>query len=102
MFWIHHQEQPGEFDWSGRRDLRKFIQLCDEVGLLAIVRLGPWCHGEVRNGGVPDWVQNSGVPLRKKDPAFMAMVEPLYKEIAAQIVGSAMERRRAGDSGAVG
>ena len=87
VFWIHHQETPGEFNWSGRRNLRKFIQLCDELGLMVIVRMGPWCHGEVRNGGLPDWVQNSGVKLRTKDPMFLDMVRPLYSEIAKQVDG---------------
>src|ERR1700722_17524341 len=51
VFWIHHEEIEGQFDWSERRDLRRFVQLCGEVGLRVIVRCGPWCHGEVRNGG---------------------------------------------------
>ena len=52
-----------------------------------IVRMGPWCHGEVRNGGLPDWVQNADCKLRTNDPAFMQMVKPFYKEIAKQIDG---------------
>lgn len=87
VFWIHHEEQQGRFDWSGRRCLRDFVKLCGQLDLKVIVRMGPWCHGEVRNGGLPDWVQNSGVKLRTKDPAFMAMVQPLYREIAKQIDG---------------
>lgn len=87
VFWIHHEEERGKFDWSGRRDLRRFVQLCGEAGFKVIVRMGPWCHGEVRNGGLPDWVQESGTKLRTTDPAFMAMVEPLYAQIAEQIEG---------------
>ena len=87
VFWIHHQERPGEFDFTGRKNLRRFVMLCDELGLLVIVRMGPWCHGEVRNGGLPDWVQNSGVKLRTTDTKFMVMVKPLYQEIAKQIEG---------------
>jgi beta-galactosidase len=41
VFWIHHEEVEGTWDWSGDRDLRKFVQLCGEVGLEAIVRCGP-------------------------------------------------------------
>src|SRR5216684_7608489 len=36
VFWIHHEEIEGQFDWSGRRDLRHFVQLCGELGLKAI------------------------------------------------------------------
>ena len=54
VFWIHHEEVEGEFDWSGDRDLRYFAQLCARHGLYFFPRIGPWCHGECRNGGYPD------------------------------------------------
>ena len=57
VFWIHHEEVRGEYDWSGQRSLREFLKLCHELGLYAFVRMGPWSHGEVRNGGFPDWLQ---------------------------------------------
>src|SRR5580698_966785 len=50
VFWIHHEEIEGQFDWTGSRNLRHFIQLCQETGLNVFVRCGPWDHGEVRNG----------------------------------------------------
>ncbi len=87
VFWIHHEEEQGKFDWSGQRSLRDFLTLCQEVGLKAFVRMGPWCHGEARNGGFPDWVQNSGANLRSNDPAFLKLVEPFFKEQAKQMEG---------------
>src|ERR1035437_2127778 len=30
IFWIHHEEIEGQFDWSGQRDLRHFVELCRE------------------------------------------------------------------------
>jgi hypothetical protein len=87
VFWIHQEETQGQFDWTGQRSLRDFLQLCQEVGLKAFVRMGPWCHGEVRNGGFPDWVQNSGTKLRSADPAFLALVKPLFEEEARQMQG---------------
>ena len=87
VFWIHHEEVQGQFDWSGQRSLRDFLKLCQEVGLKAFVRMGPWCHGEARNGGFPDWVQRSGTALRTKDPRFLALVEPFYREQAQQMRG---------------
>lgn len=90
VFWIHHEEIEGQFDWSGQRDLRKFVQLCGELGLKAVVRCGPWCHGEVRNGGLPDWVQahnKEDWKLRSTDTNFLAAVTILYGQIAAQLNG---------------
>ena len=75
VFWIHHEEIEGQFDWSGRRDLRRFIQLCGEAGLKVIVRCGPWDHGEVRNGGLPDWLLKKGWATRSNDTNYLAAVK---------------------------
>src|ERR1017187_3601307 len=48
VFWIHHEEIEGQWNWSGQRDLKKFLQTCNELGLKAVVRCGPWCHGDLR------------------------------------------------------
>ena len=87
VFWIHHEEVQGQWDWTGQRDLKKFLQLCGELGFKVVVRLGPWCHGEVRNGGFPNWVQNSGWKLRSNDTNYLAAAETLYSEIAKQLRG---------------
>lgn len=86
IFWIHHEEVEGEFDWSGRRNLRRFVELCARHGLYAWVRVGPWAHGESRNGGLPDWVLRSG-PTRENDPAYLARVDRYFREIARQLTG---------------
>ncbi|OAM90535.1 beta-galactosidase [Termitidicoccus mucosus] len=85
VFWIHHEEIEGTFDWSGRRDLRRFVETCKELDLKVIVRCGPWCHGEVRNGGLPDWLLASGCRVRSDDPAYMEKARVLYTQIAAQL-----------------
>lgn len=88
VFWIHHEEIQGRWDWSGRRDLRRFVQTAADVGLKVVVRCGPWCHGEVRNGGLPDWVvERKGWKLRSTDPKFLAAVRELYGQIAGQLHG---------------
>lgn len=88
VFWIHHEEIEGKFDWAGRRDLRRFVVACADVGLPVVVRLGPWCHGEVRNGGLPDWVVSKcGKHARTNDPAYLNYAARHYREIAKQLEG---------------
>ncbi|HVX83389.1 MAG TPA: beta-galactosidase [Phycisphaerae bacterium] len=89
VFWIHHEEIENHWDWSGNRDLRTFVQTCQDVGLPVIVRMGPWDHGEVRNGGFPEWLlhKNPPIKLRSEDPAFLAQVKDLYTQIATQLKG---------------
>jgi hypothetical protein len=88
VFWIHHEEIEGEWDWSGRRNLREFVRLAGEAGLKVIVRCGPWCHGEVRNGGLPEWtLKRTDWQVRSQDAGFLERVHVLYGEIARQLAG---------------
>ena len=88
VFWIHHEEVEGQWEWSGQRDLKQFLKTCQDVRLKVIVRCGPWCHGEVRNGGFPDWVvAHKDWKLRSTDTNFLAAVAVLYGEIAKQMQG---------------
>ncbi|MGH7215159.1 MAG: beta-galactosidase, partial [Tepidisphaeraceae bacterium] len=86
-FWIHHEEVEGVFDFSGDRNLRRFIELCGQCGLFVIVRIGPFCHGEARNGGLPDWLYGYPLEARTNDPRYLAYVRRLYEQIGAQLSG---------------
>jgi len=86
VFWIHHEEIAGAWEWAGPKSLRDFVRTAGEAGLKVIVRCGPWCHGEVRNGGLPDWIVARG-HTRSEDPAFLASTTKLYHQIAAQLAG---------------
>lgn len=86
VIWIHQEEIEGQFDWSGRRDLRKFAQLCAKHGMYLVVRVGPWSHGELRNGGFPDWLLTKG-PTRRNDPVFLSYVQKYFAQIGQQLQG---------------
>jgi len=86
IFWIHHEEIEGQFDWSGQRNLRHFVELCGKHGMYVVVRIGPWDHGEVRNGGFPDWVLAKS-KVRTNDPAYLSYVQRFYAEIGKQLQG---------------
>ena len=87
VFWNHVEEIEGRFDFTGRRDLRRFVQLCAKHGLYVILRVGPFAHGEVRNGGLPDWLYGKPFEVRSLDAGFLTCVRRLYAEIGAQVEG---------------
>lgn len=90
VFWLHVEEVQGVQDWSGNNNLTAYLAAAQAAGLHVALRIGPWCHGEARSGGFPDWVNfASGVPLRSNNSAFLALVRPWYAGIAAQIAGFA-------------
>lgn len=87
VFWNIHEEREGEFDWSGDENLRKFIELCGKNNMDVIVRIGPFCHGEIRNGGLPDWLMGKSLNIRSNDPKYLFYVARLYKQIGKQLAG---------------
>lgn len=87
IFWILHEEVEGQFRWDGNRDLRRFLQLCKKHGMSVIIRIGPFCHGEIRNGGLPDWLFAKPLEVRSNDPEYLRYVCRLYNEIGRQVAG---------------
>lgn len=87
LFWNHHEAREGEFNFEGRRNLRRFVELCAKVGLWSVIRLGPWAHGESRYGGFPDWLMEKNIPLRGEDPEYMGYVDRLYAAYARELKG---------------
>lgn len=88
VIWIHHEEIEGEFDFSGCRDLRRFLRECTQAGLYVFLRLGPWVHGEVRNGGFPDWLlTKENVTPRTNDPAYFSFVRCFWEQVMRQADG---------------
>ena len=87
VFWNHIEEQEGIFRWDGQRSLRRFLEVCQQEQMPVVLRLGPFCHGEVRNGGIPDWAFTKGCKLRESNPVFLGLAEKLYRQIFTQVQG---------------
>lgn len=87
VFWNIHEEKEGQFDWSGNKDLRAFVELCGKHGMDVIVRIGPFDHGEIRNGGFPDWLFTKPLDVRSDDPLYLHYAGLLFDQIAAQLKG---------------
>ena len=87
VFWNHIEELEGQYDWSGQRDLRAFLEVCKAEELPVVLRLGPFCHGEVRCGGIPDWLFTKGCKSRSEDSLFLKYVQRFYRQIFTQVQG---------------
>ena len=91
VFWIHHEETEGEWDFSGRRNLKAFLKCCQEAGMKVWLRIGPWAHGECRNGGFPGWLvekeKRGKLSLRTDDPQYLKYVDIFFTKIAEQADG---------------
>ncbi len=87
IFWNLHEEVEGAFEWSGNRNLRRFIDLCGKHGVYVFIRIGPFDHGEIRNGGIPDWLFGRPFEVRSNDEGYLAYARRLYQEIGLQVRG---------------
>jgi beta-galactosidase len=85
VFWLHHSPARGETRFDGNLDVAAFVDLVAASGLDMVLRIGPWCHGEARNGGFPDWVQHADVRHRTDDPAYLELVAEWFGRIAAAL-----------------
>ena len=45
--WNHHELFPYQYTWDGAADVVHFLELCDHVGFLVILRPGPYICAEV-------------------------------------------------------
>lgn len=84
VFWNYHEPEEGVFDFSGDKDLAHFLSLCRKTGLPCVLRIGPWCHGEVVYGGFPRYVNK--MPRKRCDaPRYLRCVERYWKRLAAEV-----------------
>lgn len=86
VFWNFHEETPGKWDFTGDKDLRLFIKTAQELGMMVILRPGPYACAEWEFGGFPWWIQNvKDIKIREDNPAFLKYTQlyfdRLYKEV---------------------
>ncbi|NWR23664.1 BGAL galactosidase, partial [Emberiza fucata] len=74
--WNYHETLPGVYDFTGNRDVEAFLDLTAELGLLVILRPGPYICAEWEMGGLPAWLLwKPDIILRTSNPAYLAAVD---------------------------
>ncbi len=55
--WLLHEPEEGCFNFTpAQLNIEHYLDLCQEQGLWAIVRPGPYQYSELLHGGLPDWL----------------------------------------------
>eukprot|EP00069_Balaena_mysticetus_P013789 bmy_21984T0 len=74
--WNFHEPRPGQYEFTGDHDVEHFIQLAHDLGLLVILRPGPYICAEWDMGGLPAWLlEKESIVLRSCDPDYLAAVD---------------------------
>jgi len=86
VFWIHHEEVEGEISFEGNLNIGKFLSLCKKHALPFVLRIGPWVHGEAKNGGFPDWIyERSSGKVRTDNEAYLSYVRRFFERVYIEI-----------------
>ena len=86
VFWNIHEQQEGQFDFTGNNDVAAFCRLAQKNGMYVIVRPGPYVCAEWEMGGLPWWLlKKKDIKLREQDPYFMERVKIFEQEVGKQL-----------------
>lgn len=87
VFWNYHEIAPGKWDWtSDNRNLRRFLAIAQEEGLMVILRPGPYACGEWEFGGYPWWLQKvKGMKIRENNQPFLDSCRVYINQLASQV-----------------
>lgn len=84
--WNRHEQEEGEWDFSGDRDLVEFIRIADELGLYVILRPGPYICAEWDFGGLPAWLNaKSGMSVRTNNAAYMHYFDKYFAQVLPRL-----------------
>ena len=94
FFWGYHSPAAGKYEFTGTRDVDRFMDLVEEAGMYLIARPGPYICAEVDGGGLPGWlIAKSELKLRCRtpeggysyDPEYIKYVREWFEQIVPRI-----------------
>ncbi|KAL5467307.1 hypothetical protein EMCRGX_G031518 [Ephydatia muelleri] len=85
--WNFHEPTPGVYEFDGDRDVAQFIKTAQEVGLVVILRPGPYICAEWDMGGLPSWLLtiDPAMALRSSDPTYLYYVDRWMAVLLSQM-----------------
>ena len=87
IFWNYHESVEGKYDFtSENRDFGAFLDIAKDLGLYAIVRVGPYVCAEWENGGYPNWLSyKHDLEIRKNNEQYIGYVTSWFNKIMPMI-----------------
>lgn len=84
--WNLHEPTQGRFRFSGMLDLRQFLEIAHEVGLMVLLRPGPYICSEWDLGGLPPYLlADETMSLRSMHPGYLRAVMRYIDAVHVQI-----------------
>jgi len=84
--WNYHEPDEGSVSFSGERDVEAFVALAHELGLMVLLRPGPYICAEWEFGGLPAWLlADERVRLRTFEATYIAAVSRWWKLLLSRM-----------------
>ncbi|AQS69763.1 beta-galactosidase [Streptomyces pactum] len=83
LAWNQHSPAPGEYDFSGVRDLDLFLRTAAETRMYVVLQPGPYIGADVDAGGLPGWLTATGARARTLDPAYLRHADEWLSRVNA-------------------
>jgi len=91
--WNLHQPAKETFRFDGAADLARFLDLCHETKLLALVRIGPYVNAAVTNGGLPAWLgDDPRLLVRSSSARFIDAVSNYWEKLLPVVAARQVPR----------
>ncbi len=87
VFWNYHETSPGVWDFkTDSRNIREFLKTAQQVGLMVILRPGPYACAEWEFGGYPWWlVKEKSLVIRSYNKPFLDSCKTYINKLAEQV-----------------
>ncbi|MCZ6836850.1 MAG: beta-galactosidase [Planctomycetota bacterium] len=88
--WMIHEPRRGRFEFTGRAEIRRFVELCAEADMKVILRMGPAVGAGFDGSGIPGWLMvQPEVKLREADPDFLGQFSRYTRKLVGELEGMA-------------
>lgn len=87
VFWNFHETAPGVWDFTtGNHNIREFIKLAGDEGLMVILRPGPYACAEWEFGGYPWWLaKNKELVIRTNNKPFLDSCNVYISKLISEV-----------------
>ena len=85
--WNLHERHPGNYTFEGDLDVGSFLLEAQKLGLVVLLRVGPYVCGEVNGGGLPFWLKqlHPNMKIRTNDPDYLNYVDRWWSVLLPMI-----------------
>ncbi|CAE7133094.1 unnamed protein product, partial [Rhizoctonia solani] len=85
LHWGLTEGKRGTLNFEGHRSVTKFLDVAKDVGILVIVRPGPYINAETAGGGLPAWTGNLADTARSNGTEFTAAWTPWITQVSKYV-----------------